>query len=106
MTKTQLIQAVAARTGVTRATAECVVSVFFDAMTQALQEGRRIEIRGLGSFKVRSYQGYQGHNPRTQESIEVLPKHLPVFKAGKEIRERLNKQGKEPPSPRKENTSL
>jgi len=60
-------------------------------MEQALAQEDRIEIRGFGSFQVRSYQSYQGRNPRTGESIQVNNKKLPFFKVGKELKERVNK---------------
>ncbi len=90
MTKTKLIQRLSERANIPRQTAEHVVNTIFDAMRQALKEGRRIEIRGFGTFKVRHYAAFQGRNPRTRAIIHVGSKVLPVFRAGKEIRERLN----------------
>ena len=52
--------------------------------------GERIEIRGLGSFKVKSYDGYKGRNPKTGEMIDVARKKLPFFKVGKELIERVD----------------
>jgi integration host factor subunit beta len=49
-----------------------------------------VEIRGFGSFKVKSYKGYQGRNPRTGEVVEVKPKQLPFFRAGKELKDYIN----------------
>ena len=90
MTKSDLADAVAARTNVPRADAEKVVDQVFAAMTEALVRGERIELRGLGVFEVRHYGAYTGKNPRTGEPVAVKPKRLPFFKAGKEIKERLN----------------
>ena len=90
MTKTKLVQLLTARTHVPRQTAEHAVNILFDSMRQALIQQRRIEIRGLGSFKVRQYGGYEGLNPKTQERVTVEPKVLPHFKMGKDISERLN----------------
>jgi integration host factor subunit beta len=59
-------------------------------MTQALQEGDGIEIRGFGSFTVRDYKAYEGRNPRTGDTVHVRPKRLAFFKVGKELRERVN----------------
>ena len=67
-----------------------VVNVFFDSMKQALVEGSRVEIRGLGSFKLKDYEGYVGRNPKTGKSVTVAPKKLPFFRAGKELKEFLN----------------
>jgi integration host factor subunit beta len=90
MTKSDLADAVAARTNVPRADAEKFVDQVFAAMTEALIRGERIELRGLGVFEVRHYGAYTGKNPRTGEAVAVKPKRLPFFKAGKEIKERLN----------------
>jgi integration host factor subunit beta len=59
-------------------------------MTQALQQGEGIEIRGFGSFTVRDYKAYEGRNPRTGDTVHVRPKRLAFFKVGKELRERVN----------------
>jgi integration host factor subunit beta len=92
MTKSQLIRALARRGDVPHAMASRVVNLIFDQMRDALCEGRRVEIRGFGTFQVREYDGYRGRNPRTRSSIRVGSKSLPVFRAGKEIRERLNQR--------------
>ena len=91
MTNRELIAAVAAAEGVSIKEAELVVKTVFGIMERALTEEDRIEIRGFGSFKVKSYQGYQGRNPRTGDSIQVKNKKLPFFKVGKELKERVNK---------------
>ena len=90
MTKSELIDAMAARANLTKARAELVVNCIFDAMTEALERGEGIEIRGFGSFSIRSYKEYQGRNPRTGEAVRVRPKRLAFFKVGKELRERVN----------------
>jgi integration host factor subunit beta len=56
-------------------------------MANALAEGDKVEIRGLGSFKVKAYDGYKGRNPRTGKVVKVKPKKLPFFKCGKELKE-------------------
>jgi integration host factor subunit beta len=91
MTRRELIAAVAAAEGASIKEAELVVKTVFGIMERALTEEDRIEIRGFGSFKVKSYQGYQGRNPRTGDSIQVKNKKLPFFKVGKELKERVNK---------------
>src|SRR5207344_1390573 len=90
MTKSEMIDAIAARAELTKARAEMVVNCVFDAMTEALQRGEGIEIRGFGSFTVRPYKAYSGRNPRTGEPVPVPPKRLPFFKVGKELRELVN----------------
>jgi len=77
--------------GLTNAEAKAVVDLFFDEMADALSSGERVEIRGLCSFHVRKYPGYTGRNPRTGGKVQVRPKKLPLFKAGKELKERVNK---------------
>src|SRR5215475_2893795 len=91
MTKSELIDALAEkRTDLTKARAELVVNCVFDAMTEALQQGEGIEIRGFGSFTVRPYRPYAGRNPRTGQEVSVPAKRLPFFKVGKELREIVN----------------
>ena len=70
--------------------ATLVVNTFFDCMKEALLQGDRVEIRGFGSFKIKEYGAYAGRNPRTGEKVEVQPKRLPFFRAGKELKEFLN----------------
>lgn len=87
MTKSELIEAIAARGELTKARAELVVNCVFDAMTEALEKGEGIEIRGFGSFSVRPYKPYAGRNPRTGNPVPVSAKRLPFFKVGKELKE-------------------
>ncbi len=90
MTKAELIDMLAAERGLPRKTAEKVVNVVFDSMRESLCSGERIELRGFGSFHLRSYGAYTGRNPRTNKPIHVQPKVLPVFRVGKALRERVN----------------
>lgn len=100
MNKSELIEAVAEKTKVTKKKAEDVVNLIFDSMVEAMAKGDRIEIRGWGSFVVKEYGAYTGRNPRTGESIEVRPKKLPFFKVGKELKERVDEEETgSPPQP-------
>ena len=90
MTKSELIDAIAARADLTKARAEMVVNCVFDTMTGALQDGQGIEIRGFGSFTVRPYKPYDGRDPRTGQPVPVPSKRLPFFKVGKELKELVN----------------
>ncbi len=90
MTKSELIDAIAARADLTKARAEMVVNCVFDTMTNALRDGEGIEIRGFGSFTVRPYKPYAGRNPRTGNPVPVPAKRLPFFKVGKELKELVN----------------
>lgn len=92
MNKSQLIAELAKEEGLALKKAEEVVNTVFEGMEKALIEGERVEIRGLGSFKVKQYEGYQGRNPKTGEVINVPPKKLPFFKVGKELKERVDFQ--------------
>ncbi|HDR15670.1 MAG TPA: integration host factor subunit beta [Desulfobacteraceae bacterium] len=90
MNKSQLIEALAKDQNLALKKAEEVVNTVFGNMEEALVKGERVEIRGLGSFKVKSYDGYNGRNPKTGEIIKVTPKRLPFFKVGKELKERVD----------------
>ena len=69
---------------------ERVVGIIFERMIEALAAGGRVELRGFGAFSVRSRPARAGRNPRTGEPVSVKAKHVPFFKSGKELRERLN----------------
>ncbi len=69
---------------------EQVVDIFFDEIAQRLAEGGRVELRGFGAFSTREREARQGRNPRTGDSVNVPAKRVPYFKAGKEIRRKLN----------------
>lgn len=87
MTKSDLIETLSQKANLPKKQAEMLVDMVFNAMTQALKDGDRIEIRGFGSFKVKSYKPYQGRNPKTGEKVSVEAKKLPFFKVGKELKE-------------------
>ena len=90
MNKSQLVEALAREEDLALKKAEEIVNTVFGEMEKALVRGERIEIRGLGSFKVKDYDGYEGRNPKTGEIIKVKPKKLPFFKVGKELKERVD----------------
>lgn len=94
MTKADLINLVAEKSGITRVKAEAVVNTVFDSMIESLLRDDRIEIRGFGSFVNREYGSYKGRNPRTGEVINVDEKKLPFFKVGKELKDDINRGGK------------
>jgi integration host factor subunit beta len=87
MNKSQLVEALARTENLTIKTAEEVVNVIFKEMEKALARGSRIEIRGLGSFKVKEYTSYNGRNPKTGKIIKVGSKKLPFFKVGRGLKE-------------------
>ena len=90
MNKSDLTDAVVARTQLPKKRAEQLIGLLFTAMTEALAADERIEIRGFGSFVSRSYRARTGRNPRTGAPIAVPAKRLPFFKVGKELRERVD----------------
>jgi integration host factor subunit beta len=90
MNKSQLIEALAKAEDLTIKTAEEVVNTVFKEMEKALIKGSRIEIRGLGSFKVKDYTSYNGRNPKTGRIIRVESKKLPFFKVGRELKEMVD----------------
>lgn len=90
MNKSELIKTLAEEANLPMEDATMVVNTFVDAMKDALIAGDRIEIRGFGSFKAKEYSGYAGRNPKTGESVSVIPKRLPFFRAGKELKEYIN----------------
>jgi len=90
MNRSDLVEALSKETGLTTRKAEEVVKMVFNGMANALAKGDRVEVRGFGSFKVKQYDGYTGHNPKTGEIVKVEPKKLPFFKCGKELKERVD----------------
>lgn len=90
MNKSELIKALAEKSDIPFDEASLVVKEFFDRMKEALKAGNRVEIRGLGSFKVKEYPPYSGRNPRTGAMVNVPPKRLPFFRAGKDLKEFVN----------------
>ena len=90
MNKIELIQALKDTNNLTKSEAETVINLFFDKMADALAKGDRVEIRGLCSFFVKEYKGYNGRNPKTGEKVKIAPKKLPFLKVGKELKERVD----------------
>ena len=90
MNKIDLIQTLKDSNNLSKSEAETVVNLFFNQMAEALAKGDRVEIRGLCSFFVKEYGGYTGRNPKTGEKVKIKPKKLPFFKAGKELKERVD----------------
>jgi len=76
--------------GLNRRQCEVVVNSIFDSIRDALASGEKVELRGFGSFKVRSRRSRDGRNPKTGEAVHVPSKTVPYFKPGKELRERVN----------------
>jgi integration host factor subunit beta len=93
MTKSELIARLAERfPQLVAKDADYAVKMLLDAMTDALAQGDRIEIRGFGSFALNYRPPRTGRNPKSGEKVQVPEKHVPHFKAGKELRERVDLQ--------------
>ncbi|MDA7430004.1 integration host factor subunit beta [Primorskyibacter aestuariivivens] len=69
---------------------ERIVNTIFEEITDAMSRGDRVELRGFGAFSVKKRDARTGRNPRTGEAVEVEEKHVPFFKTGKLLRDRLN----------------
>ncbi len=97
MTKSELIaELAAANPHLTARDVELIVSTVFDEITAALSRGDRVELRGFGAFTVKHRNARTGRNPRTGTAVDVQEKSVPFFKAGKELRERVNTGGRPP----------
>ncbi len=104
MTKRELIETVAnARPHLARRDIETLVNSVFKTLSEALTRGERIEIRGFGSFIVKRRNSREGLNPKTGEAVSVAAKRVPFFKAGKELKQRVDRKPSEengaPPAP-------
>lgn len=92
MTKSELIAELAnANPHLRGADIELIVATIFEEITQALTRGERVELRGFGAFTIKRRNARTGRNPRTGEAVPVDEKAIPFFKAGKELRERVNR---------------
>ena len=92
MNKSELIAAIAAKTGETKKDAEATLNAFVDVVTEALVKGDKVQLVGFGSFEVRKRAARKGRNPQTKEEIKIPASKAPVFKAGKALKELVNKK--------------
>jgi len=91
MIKSELVQILANRNPhLVQRDVENIVNVVFGAITDALTQGKRVELRGFGTFSVKHRAARDGRNPRTGTDVKVEEKWVPFFKSGKELRDRLN----------------
>ena len=91
MNKAELINAVAASADVSNKDTEAVISAMLDTITEALRQGDKVQLVGFGSFEVKKRAARIGRNPRTKEEIEIPATVLPVFKAGKLLKDTISK---------------
>ena len=91
MNKSDLIAAMAAKTGETKKSAEAALDAFVAAVTESLKKGEKVQLVGFGSFEVRKRAARKGRNPQTKEEIKIPASKAPVFKAGKALKDVVNK---------------
>ena len=92
MTKAELIEEVAGKVkGFTKRQTEIIINGILDGIKETLARGDKIEIRGFGSFRLRNRRTREGRNPKTGETVQVPAKRVPFFKAGKELKELVDR---------------
>ena len=90
MTKAELVDNVAEKVNLTKKQTEVIVNILFNSITEALSQGDKVELRGFGSFRIRSRNPREGRNPKTGDAVHIPAKKVPFFKAGKELREMVD----------------
>ena len=94
MTKAELVEKVASTIKLSQKETEVIVGIILQSITESLSAGDKVELRGFGSFRIRERKSRIGRNPKSGELVEVPAKKVPFFKAGKELRERVDEHGK------------
>lgn len=92
MTKADLVEKIVEKTGLTRTDVAVVVDNFLEAVKTAMKEGHNLEIRGFGTFKIKSRKARKARNPRTGEEVPVPDRKVPVFKPSNEFKELIIQQ--------------
>jgi len=95
MTKADIVDKVAEGTGLTKLETEAIIEGFFKTVIEALKEGKGIEIRGFGTYKVKKKNSRNARNPKTGEKVFVPEHFVPVFKFSKDFKELVNSGMKE-----------
>ena len=90
MTKADIVDRVAAGTGLTKLETEAIIEGFFKTVIESLKDGRGIEIRGFGSYRVKKKNSRQARNPKTGQQVFVPEHYVPKFKFSKEFKEMVN----------------
>ena len=96
VTKKDIVDAIADRTGLTQVDTKVIVECFLDSIAKSLREGKNIEIRGFGRFKVKEKKARAARNPRTGEMVQIEAGFKPIFEASKELKAVLNPDAKAP----------
>ncbi len=89
MNKTELIAEVAAKAGLSKKDAEKAVNATFDTITNTLANGEKVQLVGFGGFETKNREARMGRNPKTKEAIEIPASRVPVFKAGKALKDKV-----------------
>ena len=92
MTKAELVEKVANQINLTKKQTEVVVNTVFSSITDSLADGKKVELRGFGSFRIRQRNARVGRNPKSGQKVDVPSKKVPFFKAGKELRELVDER--------------
>ena len=90
MNKSELIAAIATKTGETKKDAEATLNAFVNVVSETLAKGDKVQLVGFGSFEVRKRAARKGRNPQTKEEIKIPASKSPVFKAGKALKDLVN----------------
>ena len=93
MTKADLVEEIANSTGLTKKDTALAVDHLITAVKDALRDGRHIEIRGFGTFKVKQRKARTARNPRTGDPVQLPPRKVAVFKVSKELKDRISQDG-------------
>jgi integration host factor subunit beta len=91
MTKAELVEKVSDKIHLTKKQTELVVNTVFQSITDSLSDGKKVELRGFGSFRIRERNARVGRNPKSGAQVDVPAKRVPFFKAGKDLRELVDK---------------
>ncbi len=91
MNKTELIATVAEKTGATRKDAELILTTMLEVIGDELAKGGRVQLVGFGAFETKHREPRIGRNPKTREAVEIPASTVPVFKAGKALKEKVDK---------------
>lgn len=91
MNKSELIASIAEKGNLTKKDAEIALKAFIESVEETLEKGEKVQLVGFGTFETRDRAAREGRNPRTKEVINIAASTVPVFKAGKEFKEKVNK---------------
>ncbi|WP_017414765.1 MULTISPECIES: HU family DNA-binding protein [Clostridium] len=91
MNKSELVTSMAEKAGLTKKETETFLKAFIDSVEEALSNGEKVQLVGFGTFETRERAARTGRNPRTKEEIQIPASKVPVFKAGKEFKDIVNK---------------